>query len=90
MYLHLGMNAYLWSEQISAIFDVSLFQKLSETEELELTNFPRKARIVRYGLRPSEVKSCLLTAKNEIHWSNVNCRTLRKRWEASQNGKCRF
>ncbi|MCP4396376.1 MAG: hypothetical protein GY801_03560 [bacterium] len=78
------MNAYLWSERISAIFDASLFQNITETKELELANFPKKAKIVRYGLHPSEVKSCLLTTKNEIHWSNVNCRTLRKRWDAAK------
>ena len=84
MYLHLGMNAYLWSEQITAIFDVSLFQEMLEGEEVLLTNFPKKAKLVRNGLPPSEVKSCLLTTKNEIHWSNVNCRTLRKRWSETK------
>ena len=80
MYLHLGMNVYLWSERITAIFDATLFQNSAKPEESELTNFPKKAKVVRYGLRPAEVKSCLFTTENEIHWSNVNCRTLRKRW----------
>ncbi|PID58832.1 hypothetical protein CSB45_02200 [candidate division KSB3 bacterium] len=78
MYLHIGMNIYLWSERIAAIVDVSLF--LTQTSDGASLSVPPNAVLVRNGLSLHEVKSCLLTTDHEIHCSNVHCRTLRARW----------
>lgn len=88
MYLHIGMNVYLWSESIVGMFEVFLFKTylvpFSADEEEQggcsLTN----ARILSHGLRFDEAKSCILTASEEIHLSNIHCRTLEKRWNDSR------
>ena len=88
MYLHIGMNAYLYSGEIVGIFEVSLFASTPPEMQKEHNNagnvrFIRNMTTVQYGLSEREVKSYILTRSDEIHWSPVNCRTLRKRWEAS-------
>ena len=82
------MNAYLYSGDIVGIFEVSLFAPTPPETPWERNNadnvrFIRNVTTVRDGLSEKEVKSYILTRSAEIHWSPINCRTLRKRWKAS-------
>ncbi|PIE35106.1 hypothetical protein CSA56_05545 [candidate division KSB3 bacterium] len=95
MYLHIGMNAYLHSEEILGIFEVSLFSSTPQETLWAHSNadnieFMHNARVVRYGLSEEEVKAYILTRTDEVHWSPVNCRTLRKRWQASVEAERKF
>ena len=74
MYLHIGMNAYALSERIVAIFEASQGQNMFDTA------FLQPATIVTHQLEMNSVKSYVLTTSHEILWSNVSCRTLKKRW----------
>ena len=85
MYLHIGMNAYVWSGHIIGIFDRSFFHHSDDLAGNVLKgneHVIRKSRMIRYGLDDCEIKSYLLTTANEVHCSNIHCRTLRKRWDA--------
>ena len=77
MYLRIGMNRYLWSGRI-----VGIFPRAGLDENHDTQPFPAKVRIVSHKLPLAEVKTVILTDSNELHWSNVNYRTLRQRWQA--------
>lgn len=74
MYLHIGMNVYILSERIIGIFEASQFQSMTDPE------FWQHVTFVDHQLEASAVKSYILTTSQEIHYSNVHCRTLKKRW----------
>ncbi|MDY0092563.1 MAG: hypothetical protein RBT80_07660 [Candidatus Vecturithrix sp.] len=74
MYLHIGMNVYILSERIIGIFEASEFQSMIDP------TFWQHIRRVDHQLEAHTVKSYILTTLQEIHCSNVHCRTLKKRW----------
>ncbi|GAK55370.1 hypothetical protein U27_02203 [Candidatus Vecturithrix granuli] len=74
MYLHIGMNVYLLSERIIGIFEASQFQSMISPE------FLQHVTRVDHEHEANAVKSYVLTTSQEIHCSNVHCRTLKKRW----------
>lgn len=77
MYLHIGMNIYLRQARILAIFPATILSQPPEAQP-----FLRAARIVEYEVSRDEAKACIFTENQELHLSNVNCRTLRQRWNA--------
>jgi hypothetical protein len=77
MYLHIGMNVYLRRERILAILPAAILKQSHEIQP-----FLRDARIVEHEVSQDEAKACILTDAQELHVSNVNCRTLRQRWNA--------
>lgn len=74
MYLPIGMNIYIHSERIVGIFEASHFHEMIDAAFLQQTT------IVEHQLDIKTVKSYIVTTTHEIHWSNVNYRTLKKRW----------
>ncbi len=84
MYLHIGMNVYLWSEKIIGIFNAALLlspmAKLTSQEDNSNETALKTVNIRSHGLTPAEAKSCILTQSNELHLSHIHCRTLEKRW----------
>lgn len=77
MYLHIGMNVYMRKERIIGIFPVTVLRQTPEEQP-----FLRDVRIVEHNVSQEEAKACILTKSHELHVSNVNCRTLRQRWNA--------
>ncbi len=82
MYLHIGMDIYLWSESIIGIFDASVFgiPSLTTWDQHQPENFLKRTRIIHYDLQPDEIKSCIITESNEIHLVSIHYSTLQKRW----------
>ena len=81
-----------FSQDIVGMFEASLFAPASsgtpqESGNAENFRFLQYVKTVRYGLNEDEVKSYILTRSGEIHWSPINCRTLRKRWKAAAGTK---
>lgn len=82
MYFHIGMRVYLWSDNIVGIFDVAVLPDLTcQQAAWEDCATTLNVTIIDHGLQDADVKTCVLTRKNELHLSNVNVRTLRKRWK---------
>jgi hypothetical protein len=79
MYLHIGTNVYIRLTRIIGIFDISLLQ---DQESPDFQPFPIKVRNVHHNLQTEDAKSFILTETNELYLSNVNCRTLNRRWKA--------
>jgi len=77
MYLQIGMNVYIRQERILGIFPATI---LSQTPEAQ--PFLRDVEIIEHEVSRDAAKACILTATHELHVSNVNCRTLRQRWNA--------
>jgi hypothetical protein len=84
MYLHIGMNVYLWSEKIIGIFEASLLlssgEKLVSQEDNNNETTLKTAKILSHGITPAEAKSGILMQSNELHLSHIHYRTLEKRW----------
>jgi regulator of extracellular matrix RemA (YlzA/DUF370 family) len=76
MYLHIGMNVYIWSDRIIGIFNAEPGRKSSIFRE-----FLEDAKVANNGLTLDQVKSFILTDANVVYWSNINGRTLRQRYK---------
>ena len=74
MYFHIGMNVYMRQERVIGIFPATILS--SEFQRHNLT-------IVTHEVTEEDAKACILTENQELHLSNVNCRTLRQRWNTS-------
>lgn len=74
MYLHIGMNVYIWSHRIVGIFNAELYKKSPA-----FRTFLEEAKVVDNGLILDQVRSFILTDSNVVYWSHVHSRTLRQR-----------
>jgi ribosomal protein L24 len=71
------MNVYMRKASIVGIFPATVLRQTPEEQP-----FLRNVRIVEHDVAQEEAKACILTQNHELHVSNVNCRTLRQRWNA--------
>lgn len=83
MYLPIGMNVYVRSERIVGIFETAYFQEMLDAI------FMQQVTVIDHELEKDMVKSYIITSSNEVHWSNVNCRTLKKRWKHAMRNSSR-
>lgn len=70
------MNVYLRQERILAIFPAAMLSDSGADESVW-----RSVRIVAHGIPLDDAKAYILADNQELHISNVNCRTLRQRWK---------
>ena len=77
MYVHIGMNVYMWQERILGIFPATILSQGPEVQP-----FLQGVKIVEHEVSQDNAKACILTETQELHLSNVNYRTLRQRWNA--------
>lgn len=79
MYLHIGMSMYLRTNKVVGIFPISLIQTNALSQA-----FLSRVKIIAEHVPRDEAKACILTTTNDLYLSNVNCRTLRRRWKAQE------
>jgi len=75
MYVHIGMNVYMRKERIIGIFPATILFHAPEEQP-----FLKDVKVIEHDVSQEEAKACILTETHELHLSNVNCRTLRQRW----------